>query len=103
MREVLEIFLPRIPSEKREKAKQVLQKLVAETKVISYCQQEFDNYCAAYIASAQSHYFALCAQISQTVEPVHYNVLNGEDPVPTCCGCAVHKFSHINKKVLIMI
>jgi len=35
LREVLEIFLPRIPIEKREKAKQVLQKLVAETKNIT--------------------------------------------------------------------
>ena len=39
IREIVEKLIPKFPKEQREKAKQVLYRLVAETKVISYCQE----------------------------------------------------------------
>ena len=39
IREIVEKLIPKFPKEKREKAKQILYQLVAETKVISYCNK----------------------------------------------------------------
>ena len=41
IREIVEKLIPKFPKDKREKAKRILNQLVAETKVIYYCQEGY--------------------------------------------------------------
>ena len=54
IREIVEKLIPKFPKEQREKAKQVLYRLVAETKVMSYCQEGYIQTSLQLIALAIS-------------------------------------------------